>query len=257
MRVSGVIICRNEEENIARAIESLDWCDEVVVVDSGSDDRTVEIAAALGARTIVREWPGFAEQKQFAADAASNDWVFSLDADEMISPELRGELVLLKEGSPAAHGFFVPRLSVYMGRSIRHGGWYPDHQLRLFDRTKGKWNGRLIHESVEMAPGSVVGSLKGDIIHFSVRDAGHHHRMIGERYAPLAAGHMFSVGRRTSPMRIAIAGPAAFIRSYFLKLGFLDGLPGFSIAAFAAHHSFLKHLHLWELQSGEKSPEST
>jgi hypothetical protein len=136
-----------------------------------------------------------------------------------------------------------------MGRPIRHGGWYPDRQLRLFDRTKGRWKRRKIHESVEMAPGCDVRVLRGEILHFSVENAGHHHRMIGERYAPLAADQMYSDGRRTSLLRIAASGPAAFVRSYVWKMGFLDGVPGLAIAGFAAHHAFLKHLLLWEKQS--------
>jgi len=255
VKISAVIITRDEERNIADAIRGLDWADEVIVVDSESTDRTVEIAAAHGAKTIVREWPGFAEQKRFAADAAAHDWIFSLDADERVSPELRRELIKLKNVGAAADGYRIPRLSIYMGRPVRHGGWYPDHQLRLFDRRKGSWNANLVHESVEMAAGAAVGHLEGELLHYSVDDAAHHHRMIGERYAPLAAQQMYTAGRRSSFLRIAVAGPLAFVRSYVLKLGFLDGIPGLAIASFAAHHAFLKHLLLWEMQAAEIGPQ--
>lgn len=249
MKISAAIISYNEEKNIADAIKSVEWADEVIVVDSRSEDRTREIAADMGAKVIERDWPGFAAQKQFAADSARNDWVLSLDADERISPELRDEILKIDGG---ADGYRIPRLSIYMGRPIRHGGWYPDRQLRLFDRQKGRWKQVRVHESFIMDEGAAIGTLRGDILHYSVENAAHHHRMIGERYAPLAADQMFADGRRTSPLKIASAGPAAFVRSYLLKAGFLDGLAGFAIARFAAHHAFLKHLLLWELQSGPK-----
>lgn len=251
MNISAVIITKDEEKNIAEAVASVSWADEILVVDSGSTDRTREIAEGSGARVIEREWPGFSAQKQFAADSAANDWVLSLDADERVSDGLRDEILALKKAAtegPPADGYRVPRLSFYMGRPVRHGGWYPDWQLRLFDRTKGRWKDVLVHESVEMAPGAGIEKLEHDILHYSVENAAHHHRMIGERYAPLAAEQMFEQGRRTSPFKIAAAGPSAFFQTYFLKAGFLDGFPGFCIARFAAHHAFLKHLLLWEKQ---------
>ncbi|MGD9563943.1 MAG: glycosyltransferase family 2 protein [Pyrinomonadaceae bacterium] len=247
MKISVAIITLNEERNIADAITSVTWADEILVVDSGSADRTREIAFDMGAQVIEREWPGFAAQKRFATESAKNDWVLSIDADERVSPELRDEILDL--GSTPADGYRIPRLSFYMGRAVRHGGWYPDRQLRLFDRRRGKWKPRLIHESVEMRPESTIVDLRGDLLHFSVENAAHHHAMIGERYAPLAAQQMFADGRRTSGFALASAGPAAFLRSYLLKAGFLDGLAGFAIAGFAAHHAFLKHLLLWEMQS--------
>lgn len=249
MKISAVIIAFNEEKNIADAITSVEWADEVLVVDSRSVDATRAIALELGAKVIERDWPGFAAQKQFAADSAKNDWILSLDADERVSPELRSEILGLED---PADGYRIPRLSFYMGRPIRHGGWYPDRQLRLFDRHKGRWKERKVHESVEMQDEAAVSELRGEIIHYSVENAGHHHRMIGERYAPLSAEQMFDDHRRTSPLRIASAGPAAFVRSYILKAGFFDGLPGLAIAGFAAHHAFLKHLMLWEMQNAPK-----
>jgi len=249
VKISVVIIAYNEERKIADAIASVKWADEIVVVDSESTDQTVRLAAELGARTIVRGWEGFSRQKSFATKAAANDWVLSLDADERVTDELRQEIIGLKGRTSLPAGFRIPRLSFYMNRPIKHGGWYPDRQLRLFDRRLGSWNDRWIHESFEVSSGGTVESLQSDILHFSVDGPAHHHRMIGERYAPLAAKQMFASGRTTSPARIAAASPAAFIRSYFLKLGFLDGLPGLAIAKFAGHHAFLKHLLLWEMQN--------
>jgi glycosyltransferase involved in cell wall biosynthesis len=250
VKISAVIIAFNEEVNIADAIKSVSWADEILVIDSGSTDRTREIAEEMGAAVSVNPWTGFSDQKQFGAISASNDWILSLDADERVTGELKTQILALANGSssPQADGFTVRRLAYYMGRPIRHGGWYPDAQLRLFDRRKGHWNDALVHESVKMDPGSKISDLSGEILHFSVENALHHHQMIGERYSPLAAAQMFASGRRTTRLRTAFAGPAAFVRSYILKLGFLDGFAGYSIASFAAHHAFLKHLILWETQ---------
>jgi glycosyltransferase involved in cell wall biosynthesis len=248
VKISATVITLNEEAAIGRALESLEWADEIIVVDSGSADKTCDIAASFGSKVIHRDWTGFSDQKQFVADTAANDWIFSLDADEEVSPELRDEIVRLKGSEPDADGYRIPRLAFYMNRPIRHSGWYPDTQLRLYNRTKGRWKDVSVHESVEMQAGTKVDKLKADILHYSVQGASHHHKMIGERYAPLAAQAMLNSGRRTSISRVLFAGPSAFIRSYILKAGFLDGLPGIAIANFAAHHSFLKHLLLWELQ---------
>lgn len=253
MKISAVIIAFDEERQIADAISSVKWADEIIVVDSESTDRTREIAESLGAKVIVNKWPGFAAQKQIGTDAAENDWIFSLDADERVSDKLREEILEIRErsGGPDADGYKIPRLSFYMGRAIRHSGWYPDWQLRFFDRRKGHWKNVRVHESVEMAPNTRITRLNCEIEHFSIENAGHHHRILGERYAPLAARQMHEDGRRSSPFKIAISGPAAFIRAYILKLGFLDGFPGYCIAKFAAQHAFLKYTLLWEMQRSD------
>jgi glycosyltransferase involved in cell wall biosynthesis len=251
MKISAVIIAGNEEDKIATAVRSVQWADEILVIDSESTDNTRQIATAAGARVITRKWEGFSDQKQFAVNAAAFDWVFSLDADEEVSGELAATLTEFRSrNSDATAGFRIARRSFYMGRPIAHSGWYPDWQVRLFDRRRGRWSGSRIHESFKLDDGHSVGTLSGDIIHRSVDSALDHHRMIGSRYAPLAAQQMFENGRKTSLSRILTAGPVSFISSYFLKLGILDGLPGFCIASFAAHHAFLKHLCLWEMQHG-------
>ena len=251
MKISTVIIAHNEEAKIADAINSVIWADEILLVDSESTDQTREIAESLGAKVIVQKWLGFSKQKQFAVDSAENDWILSLDADEQISEKLKTEILELKNLSAdkLADGYKIPRLSIYMNRPIRHSGWYPDWQLRFFNRTKGKWKDVIIHESVEMQSDAKIGKLSKDILHLSVENAAHHHRMIGERYAPLAAKQMFERGKRTSPFKIAFSAWSTFVQTYFLKLGFLDGFAGFSIAYFAAHHAFLKHLLLYEMQN--------
>ena len=251
MKISATIITFNEESHIKAACESVAWADEVVVVDSESTDRTRELAQACGARVITNPWPGFGAQKQFAVDQATHEWIFSLDADERVSDELKNSIASLRSVKDLADGYQIARRTHYQGRWIRGGGWYPDRQLRLFRKSKGRWKQRHIHESVTMEAGARVERLKGDLLHYTSENAAHHHRMIGERYAPLAALQMFEDGRRTSVFGVASAGPAAFIRSLILKGGLRDGFAGFTIASFAAHHAFLKHLMLWEKQTTE------
>ena len=250
MKISATIVTLNEESNIKAACESVAWADEVLVVDSNSTDATRTIAEACGARVIARAWPGFSAQKRFAVEQAKHEWIFSLDGDERVSDELKNSIQALQTipESELADGYLMARRTYYQHRWIRGGGWYPDRQLRLFKKSMGHWKDRYIHESVTMNPGARVEKLAGDLLHYTSHDAAHHNRMIGERYAPLAARQMFEDGRRTSVFGVVSAGPAAFIRSLILKGGLRDGFAGFMIASFAAHHAFLKHLMLWEKQ---------
>lgn len=254
MKISAVIITFNEEENIRAACESVAWADEIVVVDSESTDTTREIAASCGAKISINKWPGFSAQKQFATDAAAYDWVLSLDADERISTELESSIAALRRTTEndLADAYRIARRTFYMGRWIRGGGWYPDYQLRLFNRRRGSWGDRLIHESFVLKSGAQVETLAGDLLHYTVRDAAHHEQMIKERYAPLGAQQMFREGKRTSSLQSAIAGPSAFVRSFFLKGGFRDGAAGLTIAKFAARHASLKHRLLRELQNSSQ-----
>ena len=251
VKISVCIIAFNEENKIAQAIESVAWADEILIVDSESTDRTRPIAESLGAKVLTKKWAGFSKQKQYAADSAAHDWIFSLDADERVSGELKAEILRLKNSSEndLADGYRIPRLSFYMNRPIRHGGWYPDWQLRFFNRRQGKWKDVLIHESFQINEGAKIEKLNGDILHYTVENASHHHRMIGTRYAPLAAIQMFERGKKTSALKVATVGTTTFLQNYILRGGFLDGFAGFCIARFAAHHAFLKYLLLWELQN--------
>jgi glycosyltransferase involved in cell wall biosynthesis len=251
MNISAVIITFNEAQNIKAAIESLDWADEVLVLDSESTDSTREIADAAGAKVFVQKWLGFAKQKQLAAEMARFDWIFSLDADERVSPELRKEILTLKNKKKIADGYKIPRRTWYMNRWIRGGGWYPDWQLRLYNRQKGFWKNVLIHESVQMFENAKIEKLNSDILHYSLPNAAFHNRMIAERYAPLAACQMFEQERKASRLKIITAGFTTFFQTYFLKAGFRDGLAGFCIASFAAHHAYLKHLLLWEIENNK------
>ena len=251
MNISATIITFNEEENIREACASVAWADEILVVDSESTDATREIAADCDARVIVNAWPGFAAQKQFAVEAAKHDWILSLDADERLSPELEKSIKALREKDESllADGYRVARRAFYQGRWIRGGGWYPDYQLRLFRRTRGSWGERLIHESFTLNPDARVETLRGDLLHYSMRDPVHHRRMIEERYAPLGARQMFTDGKRTSRAAMALAGPLTYLRSLILKGGWRDGKAGLTIAKLAAYHASLKHALLYEIQN--------
>jgi len=256
VKISACIVAFNEENKIAEAVESVAWADEILIVDAESSDRTKAIAESLGAKVLTQKWLGFSRQKQFAADHAAHDWVFSLDADERVSEELKADILKLKNTNETnlADGYKIPRLSFYMNCPIRHGGWYPDWQLRFFDRRRGIWKDVLIHESVLMSAGASIEKLRGDILHYSVENASHHHRMIGTRYAPLAAEQMFAREVKSTALKIATVGLTTFLQNYVLKGGFLDGLAGFCIARFAAHHAFLKYLLLWEMQNRKSKP---
>ncbi|MFL6274896.1 MAG: glycosyltransferase family 2 protein [Blastocatellia bacterium] len=252
MKITAIVITFNEEANIARALASLEWADEIIIVDSESRDRTTEIARQFTERVIVRPWPGYSAQKNFATAEAIHDWIFSLDADEVVSEALRREIESLKQvAAPAVAGFEMPRLTFYMGRWIRHSGWYPDHKLRLYDRRRARWVGDYVHEGIEVD--GAVSRFAGDLLHFTVDDASEHHLRI-DRYTTLAADADYAKGKRGALAPIIFSPLLTFIRSYVFKLGFLDGLQGYAIARFAAHYAFLKNLKLWELSKGKGRP---
>ncbi|MEK6409925.1 MAG: glycosyltransferase family 2 protein [Acidobacteriota bacterium] len=247
MKITATVITLNEEHNIADALETLSWADEIIVVDSESTDRTVEIARRFTDRVYVKSWPGYSAQKNFAAEQASNDWILSLDADERVSKELAGEIRQLKSGAePEAAVFRIPRRTFYLGRWIKHSGWRPDYKLRLYHRRRARWRGDYVHETLE-ADGTVE-TLRGDLLHYTVRNASEHQLRM-DRYTTLAAEQSYSQGKRASLVSLLVSPVAVFLRSYILKLGLLDGVPGFAIARFAAHYEFLKNLKLWEMRT--------
>jgi glycosyltransferase involved in cell wall biosynthesis len=239
MKISAAIITFNEERNIARAIESLRCCDEIVVVDSGSTDRTVELAAKLGARVVETQWRGYAGQKNYASERCSNDWVLSLDADEALSEALEGEIWQIKKNGPRFDAFTMPRMAQYLGRWILHSGWYPDRKVRLFDRRKARWVGDYVHESVGV-DGS-VGHLKSNILHFTCSSLSEHLKTM-DRYTTLAAEQLVEQRKKIGFQELVMNPPWTFFKTYFLKAGFLDGLEGLAIAYMAALYNFLKYV---------------
>jgi len=238
MKITATIITLNEERNIARSIESLRCCDEILVVDSGSIDRTVELAEKLGARVIESPWHGYATQKNYAAEQACNDWILSLDADEALSESLEGEIWTLKKKGPNHDAYTMPRLAQYLGRWILHCGWYPDRKVRLYHRAKAKWVGDFVHESVHV--NGRVGHLESNLLHFTCDSLSEHIKTM-DRYTTLAAEELVSRKEKIY-LRNMILDPAwTFSKTYFFQRGFQDGLEGLTIAYMAALYTFLKY----------------
>jgi glycosyltransferase involved in cell wall biosynthesis len=250
IKISAAIITFNEERNIARVIESLRCCDEILVLDSGSNDRTVEIASKLGARVEEASWHGYAAQKNIAAELASNDWVLSLDADESLSEALEAEIWQIKKSGPKFDGYTMPRLAQYLGRWILHSGWYPDRKIRLFDRKRAKWVGEFVHESVRVE--GRVGHLKSNLLHFTCNSLSEHVRSM-DSYTTLAAQEMVSRGEVATLGRLLADPPWTFFRTYLLNLGFLDGAEGLAIAYMGAFYNFVKYSKARHMSPGRKS----
>jgi glycosyltransferase involved in cell wall biosynthesis len=250
-KISACVITLNEADRIDDCLKSVDFCDELVVVDSHSTDATRELAAARGARVIERDWPGHVKQKEFAIRAATHEWVLCIDADERVTPQLRAEIVALRDaGFPQHAGWNFPRKVFYLGAFIERGLWYPDRQLRLFDRRRGKWGGHDPHDKVELT-GS-MGELRGDLLHYSYRDFADHLRTI-DKYTTIMARGLFERGKRASPLDLLTHSAARFVKGYFLKLGFLDGWRGVLIAYLAAYYAGLKYAKLLVQQRAAKS----
>jgi len=248
-RISATVITFNEEANISEALESLGWADEIVVVDSGSTDETLEICRKHGVTLHSRSWTGYVDQKNYAVEKATNDWIFSLDADERVSPALKREIEGLLSAGPRHAGYRIPRVACFMGRWIRHGDWYPDHQLRLFDRRRGRWRGGRVHESVRLD--EEPGFLNGEIHHFTYRNLSAYLRRL-ETYSTLAAADYHERGKASTPLRMLLNPVATFVKAYFIKRGFLDGTPGFVVAVMGAVSVFFKYAKLHELQGHKR-----
>jgi glycosyltransferase involved in cell wall biosynthesis len=231
--ISATIITQNEASSVARCIRSLRCADEVVLVDAGSTDETRSIAAGLGARVVTRSWAGFASQKNFAVDCARHDWILSLDADEELDPVATTAVLQWKASEPLAAGYRFARRARYLGRWIRHSGWYPDYKVRLFDRRKGRWVGKYVHESVKVD--GPVHTLAGEILHFTC-DSLEDHRQRIESYTELAAAEILDQGRQIGWFHRQLDPWWTFAQTYFLRRGFLDGVQGFWIAYMASRY---------------------
>jgi len=238
MKITATIIALNEERKIARAIESLRCCDEILVLDAGSVDRTIELAEKLGAHVIDRPWKGYAEQKNRAGEEAANDWILSIDADEALSEALEGEIWNLKKNGPRYDAYTMPRLAQYLGRWILHSGWYPDRKIRLYDRRKARWVGDFVHESVEVD--GRVGHLESNLLHFTCDSLSEHLKTM-DRYTTLAAEELVSRKGRVRLHNLILDPAWTFFRTYLVQRGFLDGVEGLTIAYMAALYAFLKY----------------
>lgn len=265
VQVSLVIIALNEEAGIARCIESAKWVDEIIVVDSGSQDRTQEIARSLGAQVVQENWRGYREQKVFACSLAKNDWILSLDADEALSPNL--SQILRELCSGIAHqstdqlinfdfakmdGIEFSRLSFNLGRWIAHGGWFPDWQLRFFHRGRTHWQASHVHERVHAANKI---RLKESILHWPFESLSEQ-IATNNHYSSLGADDLLARGQKFSLAKLFFKPVSKFLETYAIKMGFLDGLAGFIISVGAAYSTFLKYAKLWEKQKREKESSS-
>jgi glycosyltransferase involved in cell wall biosynthesis len=242
-KLTVTFITRNEAANIEAALQSAAWADEIVVIDSDSTDDTVTRARQFTSRVEVRPWPGYSAQKNYAASIASHDWILSLDADERITAPLADEIRSLLASDPRHRGYRMPRISHYLGRWIRGTDWYPDYQLRLYDRRAGSWNGRRVHESVAL--NGEPGLLRHDLQHFPYRNISDHLATI-DRYTTLAAEQMQAEGRVPSALGVAMHPPFAFLRNYLLRGGFRNGSAGLVVSALNSYYVFLKLAKAWE-----------
>ena len=249
IKISAAIITFNEEKNIKRCMDSLDFCDEIVVVDSLSSDDTCSIAKDLGAKVIDQKFLGHIAQKQLAVDNCTHEWILSLDADEEVSMELREEILNLLKSPFKYDAYIMPRVSFHLGRWIRHGGWYPDAKIRLFNKNKAHWGGYNPHDKVIV--NGTVGKLKGDLKHYVFKDL-RHNIDTNNSYSSIMADDLHKDGKRFSYLKLFLKPVGKFLETYIYKRGFLDGMPGFIIAVGAAYSMFLKFAKHWEIEKVQK-----
>jgi glycosyltransferase involved in cell wall biosynthesis len=244
-QISAIVVCYNEEDNIRACLESVVWCDEIVVVDAHSTDRTLVVVREFTDRIFVRPWPGYLEQKQFALDQVRCEWVLNLDADERVSPELRAEIQHeLADGAPGIDGFYVPRLVHYLGRWWYRGGWYPDYRLRLFRRSKARWGGVNPHEKVLV--NGRTRRLSGNLLHFTYADVSQHVHTVN-RLTEISAVEALKRGR-VGGWQVLAHPVWRFFRSLLVDRGILEGWPGFFVAVTASFYVFLKYAKVLELR---------
>jgi glycosyltransferase involved in cell wall biosynthesis len=246
--ISACIITYDEEHKLPDCLASLDFCAEILVVDSHSSDRTRDIARERGARVIERDWPGHIEQKNFAIDQAVHDWVLCVDADERVTPELRAAIEdRFARGDPDVAGFRVNRRNIYLGRWIRGGGWYPDTKLRLFRRSRGRWTGENPHDHVALDPAAGdPESLGADLEHHTYDDIADHLETI-QYFSTIAAGEKLARGQGGLGLHLVLNPPLRWFRDFVLQGGFRDGWRGFIVATLTAFYVFVRYAKLWEL----------
>lgn len=247
--LSAMVITLNESANISACLESLAWVKEIVVVDAQSTDDTVTQAKKFTEKIHVRPWEGYAATKNFALSQCTQEWVLWIDADERVTPELREEITARLKTNPPEAGFAIPRLASFLGRWMRHGGWYPGHVLRLFRRDKGSFNDQQVHEQVTV--NGQTAKLSNHLLHYTDPNLEHYLNKLN-RYTTLAAEDLQHRGKRFHLWDLLFRSPWFFFRMYFLKAGFLDGMHGFVLACFSAMHVMAKYAKLWEIEKKER-----
>jgi len=243
--ISAVLIIKNEAEILADCLTVLDWVDEIMVLDGGSDDDSVAIAQRFTDRVFVEtDWRGFGIQRQCAQQHARGDWVFMIDADERVTPELRREIEAVVAADQQQNVYLMPILPWCFGRFIRHSGWYPEHKIRLYPRLKARYGNARVHEKLTLDQGMQKQFLKGDLLHFTYRDM-KHYLLKSAHYADEWAQGRQQQGRTASLIEAVIHGMGCFIKMYLVKRGFLDGPQGLLLAVLSAHSTFVKYADLW------------
>ncbi len=259
--ISACIICFNEGDNIRRCLESLKWVKdsggEIIVVDSFSTDRTVQICRQYTDKVFQNKWPGFVNQKNYALNLASNEWVLSLDADEVMSEQARIEIIQewRRSGYEKYDGYYFKRHTFYLGKWINYGGWYPDYKLRLFRRSKGKWGGRDPHDRVVVNEPALLKRFGGEIIHYTYKSISNQLKSI-DKFSDAASNELLKQKNKFHLFCLLLRPPIKFLEVYIWKAGFLDGLPGFIIAVLTSYYSFIKYAKLWESTKFPKRTEN-
>ena len=244
-RLTAALIVRNESANLRPCLETISWVDEIVVVDSGSDDDTVNIAREYTENVYVeRDWRGYGVQRQRAEARANGDWLLMIDADERVTPALRADLERAVAADNRDRVYALARLSFCFGRFIRHGGWYPDYVVRLYPRGRAGYDDAPVHEKVRHPPEMRVARLRGDLLHYTYRDI-EHYLVKSAAYAAAWASVRERAGRQASLAQGLWHGIACFVRMYLLRAGFLDGRAGLLLALLSAHSTFVKYADLW------------
>ena len=249
-KISVAIITKDEERNIRDCLESVKWADEILVVDNGSTDRTLSICQEYGARIFQEEWKGYSGQKNSAVEKAGNEWVLNLDADERVSPELRQEMQKSLEENRGVDGYWIPRKNFFLGQWIRYCGWYPDLNLRLFRKSRGRFGERAVHERVEVE--GKTATLTHPLIHKTYQSLSDFFVRM-DRYSTLAAQEMHRARRKFRRMDVVFRPPFTFLQMYLLRAGFLEGYLGFVLSVLYSYYSFAKYIKLKELPKSEKS----
>lgn len=250
--ISLVVITHNEEKNLSRCLTATDFCAEIIVVDSGSTDRTLDIAAQFGAKIFHRAWTGYRDQKNFGSEQATQEWILCVDADEVVTPELCTSIAAAFAAPPVSDAFEINRHAFYAGKAIGHCGWYPQWRLFLYRKGAAVWGGDEPHTVVEFR-GHTKRRLAGDLNHYTY-DSIRQHMAKNLASAHAAAQDMHSRGLRTGWFDLLLRGPWAFLRTYIFQLGFLDGFYGLVISSLAGVFTFLKYAMLWEMTHGGSSP---
>jgi glycosyltransferase involved in cell wall biosynthesis len=253
LSLSVIVITKNEEDMIRRCLESVAWADEIIVVDSGSTDRTRDICGELGARVELADWQGPGTQRNRAIDLAAHDWVLALDADEWVPPELRREIEEVTRAPGDKIAFRLPRLSSYCGRAMRHGGWWPDYVSRLFKRGAARFGGGIVHDHL-IADGP-LGTLRQPLMHEAFTDLEEVLNKL-DSYSTWGAQTLFEKGVRSSLFKAILHGAWTFFRTYILRAGFLDGREGFMLAVSNAEGTYYKYLKLTALHENSRRVRS-